>query len=49
MVSLQVLLVNIMKRHEIRQVLKIMFNLEKRTVYIFYLGDYELWEVFDIL
>jgi hypothetical protein len=49
MVSLQVLLVNIMKRHEIRQVLKSLFNIEKRPVYMFYLGNYELWEVVDIL
>jgi hypothetical protein len=38
MVALQVLLVGIMKRHEIGQVLKGLFNLEKRPVYMFYLG-----------
>jgi hypothetical protein len=49
MVSLQVLLVNIMKRHEIGQVLKGLFNLEKILVYMFYLGNYKLREVVDIL
>jgi hypothetical protein len=49
MVSLQCFIVDIMKRHEIRQALKSLFNLEKRPVYIFYLGDCELWTMVDIL
>jgi hypothetical protein len=38
MVSLQVLLIGIIKRHEIEQVLKSLSSLEKRHVYMFYLG-----------
>jgi hypothetical protein len=49
MVSLQRFIVDIMKRHEIRQILKSLFNLEKRPVYMFYLGNCELWIVVDIL
>ena len=44
-VALQVLLVGIIKSHEIGHVLKGLFNQEKRPLYMFDLGDCELWTV----